>query len=56
MSNKIIKKRVMEVIKQKIEVAQQGFDDGCKELDDQLEKDKETLADKKVEEIVGKFV
>ena len=43
----------MEVVNEKITVAQTEYNEGCKTLDENLVKDKAKLADKKVEEIFG---
>ncbi|MCK5017880.1 MAG: hypothetical protein KAS32_12525 [Candidatus Peribacteraceae bacterium] len=51
-----IKLKVMSVIKDKIAVAQESYEKGCRRLEDQLIMDKSDLADKKVEEIVGKLI
>lgn len=52
----VIYKRVMTVVKSRIKEQQQKYDDGVKELEEQLEKDKVVLADKLVDAILGKIL
>lgn len=51
-----IGKRVMEIIKTRIETAQKKYDEGVKELEAKLEDDKNLLADKHVSDILGKVL
>ena len=55
MFNDTIKKRVMEVVKMKIAVAEVDYQEGCKKLDEKLQEDKEALANKLVENITHKL-
>lgn len=49
-----IKKRVMAAIEARLEKAQEKFDEGVLSLERQLEADKESLALKMVDEVIGK--
>lgn len=51
-----IEKRVMQVVKAKIKTAQAEYDSGVKELEEKLEREKESLMEKLVHGIVGKFL
>ena len=51
-----IKKRVMAVLEEKLKTTQQHYVTECKIIDDKAEEDKEKLADKLVNEIVGKWM
>lgn len=55
-NNNTIYKRVMVVIKDRIKEEQKKYDDGAKDLEEQLEKDKAALADKLVNAILGKIL
>lgn len=53
--DKTIRTKVMAVINSRIAEAQKVYDKGCAILDKNLVKDKATLADKQVDEILGNF-
>lgn len=46
----------MAVLDHKLEETQSNYETGCKSIDEQAEQDKEKLADKLVNEIVGKWL
>lgn len=53
---KTIRARVLEVIEQRIAVAQGEYDDGCVQIDDEAKGKKERLAERLVEGIIGKVI
>lgn len=52
----VIEKRVMMAVKAKIKELQKKYEDGVVELEEKLEKDKTSLADSLVGEIINKVI
>ncbi len=51
-----IKRRVMEVIDKKVKDTQLAYDEGVRVLEEKLVEDKGNLADKMVNDLIGKII
>lgn len=54
LSDNTIRKGVMKVVEARIAGAQKDYDAECKRLDEKLKDDKKSLADRIINDVVGK--